>query len=368
MKFNENQIATYLLCAQLPKTKTIPLTIIEWNTLVLGLTKNKLEPQIVTTITSSELSHILIEAKPVQRTNIIKKIEARRQLGLSMFEMENVINQGVKILFRSHMPKSLKRLTSKYLPPFFYCTGDLSIFEYPILGVVGARNATEEELKATIKIGEDAAAQGVVIASGGARGIDSSAVEAYLRQGGKAIVFPADGLQKWLKKKEIRNFIESEQLLLLSAQRIEAPFSGAYAMQRNKYIHVSGHAVLVASSSISRKEKRSGTWEGVIENVQGNWTPIFTIGQSEGVQKLISEEKAQAFESIVTFLNSCNEKEVVNYDFEEHCEQLIFNALKNNIEPGYIKKYVEQLIEKSVSSSTIGQNNKTKEMEQLRLL
>ena len=31
MPFTDNEIATYLLCAQLLQTKTNPLTILEWN-------------------------------------------------------------------------------------------------------------------------------------------------------------------------------------------------------------------------------------------------------------------------------------------------------------------------------------------------
>lgn len=366
--FNENQIATYLFCAQLPKTKTTPLTILEWNALVSALRKNNLEPKTLTIITLSELYHILESVKPAQRNNILKKVEARQQLGMAMIEMENIINQGVHLLFRSHMPKCLKRMTSKHLPPFFYYVGDFTIFDYPKLSVVGARNATEDELMATAKIGKDAATQGIVIVSGGAKGIDSTAVEACLHQGGKAIVFPSDGLQKWLKKKNMRQFIQNQQLLLLSAQRIEASFSGSYAMQRNKYIHVSGQAVLVASSSISTTGKKSGTWEGVMENIKENWTPIFTIGQSEGVHKLISEYKAQPFESIDMALHLHQKTETTIDNFEKQCEQLICDALKNNIEPNYIKTYVEQLLKKSLDSPIKSQNDTNVNVEQLRLL
>jgi len=164
------------------------------------------------------------------------------------------------------------------------------------LGVVGARDANNVELQQTAEISKKAASYGVVIVSGGARGIDTIAVEATLENGGKAIIFPSEGLTKWVKKSNIRNHISNGNLLLMSAQKLDAPFSGSYAMQRNKFIHAPSDAVVVSSSKISGK-KSSGTWEGVIENLKNKWSPLFVIGNSEGVEKLKTEGLAREFTS-----------------------------------------------------------------------
>ncbi|WP_332699316.1 hypothetical protein [Halalkalibacter lacteus] len=39
MQFTNNEIATYLFCAQLTQTRTTPLTILEWNAVVKSLSK-----------------------------------------------------------------------------------------------------------------------------------------------------------------------------------------------------------------------------------------------------------------------------------------------------------------------------------------
>jgi DNA processing protein len=133
-----------------------------------------------------------------------------------MLELEEIVHQGYGIMFRSHMPKRLKKLTQKYIPAFFYYAGDLSILEQPTLGIVAARDAKVEELSQTAIIATEEVAHGVVIISGGAKGVDTTAVEAALQNSGKAVVFPSEGLTKWVKKSDIRQYNISGQLLLIS--------------------------------------------------------------------------------------------------------------------------------------------------------
>lgn len=294
MTFTENEKATYLFCAQLSQTKTNPLTILEWNAVVKSLSNIKKEPKDLLDMTASDLIHTLTEATEAQKKRIMNKITARQQLGAAMLEIEKMQHQGYGILFRAQMPHKLKKLTQRFVPAFFNYAGNVNILNHRSLGVVGARNASQEELQQTSEIAKNAASQGVVIISGGARGVDTTAVDATLENGGKAIVFPADGLANWIKKKSIRQYIENNQLLLMSTQHINARFTGAYAMQRNKFIHAPSDAVLIASSSISGS-KKSGTWEGVLENLKYQWSSLYVIGSSEGVEKLKVDGNAEVF-------------------------------------------------------------------------
>lgn len=305
MHFSNNEIATYLFCAPLTQTKTIPLTIIEWNIIVKSLRNQSLQPESLFKISLTDLEDVLINTTGAQKKRILKKIENRQQLGLSMFELENMNNQGYRIMFRSQMPAKLKKLTAKFLPPFFYYAGDPSILQNNILGVVGAREANKEELQKTSEISRQAAEEGVVIASGGAKGIDTCAVDSALNNGGKAIIFPAEGLEKWIKKHTIRKYISNNQLLLMSTQKLNAPFTGHYAMNRNKYIHAPSDAVLVGSSKISGS-KKSGTWEGVLENIKHKWSALYVIGHSEGAEKLKTENLAQPFSTVASIYNAHN--------------------------------------------------------------
>lgn len=350
MSFSANEIATYQFCAQLPKTKTNPLTIIEWNVVVKSLSEQALEPKVLQTITEDQLDMLLTKATPAQKTKIIQKIDQRQQLAFSLLELEELSLQGYGIMFRSHMPKRIKKLTQKYLPAFFYYVGDVTLFTYRALGFVGARQANEEELAQTAMIARNAANQGVVVVSGGAKGVDETAVEAALKEGGKAIVFPADGLAKWVKKTVIREYIQNGQLLLLSTQRLEAPFSGHYAMLRNKYIHAIPDSVLVASSEISGT-KTSGTWEGVLDNLKMKWTPLFVIGESEGVKKLKMDKDARVFTEFNEWYQSIYRSEHSAL-FEVKVKELIGKALREGMDKNKIEKIVTHILEHQTVGNT----------------
>lgn len=344
MKYSDNEISTYLFCAQLPQTKTNPLTIIEWNVVVKSLGDHKLEPEVLLTMNTEELSNILTHATAAQKKRIVEKIEKRRNLGISMVELDEVTKQGYGIMFRANMPKRLKKLTSKFLPPFFYYAGDPSIFSHVTLGVVGARDASQEELDKTAQIAKEAAKQGVVIISGGARGVDTTAVEAALQNGGKAVVFPVDGLSKWVKKTNIRTYLMNGQLLLMSTQQLNATFTASYAMKRNQFIHAPSDMVLVASSKISGK-KTSGTWEGVQENLKMKWSPIYVIGESEGVKKLLAEGNAKPF---TTFDDILKDEQILNRNkyeqFDLNAKKLIKFAINNGMERQTIEDKFENIL------------------------
>lgn len=344
MQFTNNEIATYLFCAQLSQTKTIPLTILEWNAVVKSLGEHKMQPEALLTMMSSELLNVLTQATSAQKSKILKKIEARQKLGISMLELEEIVRQGYGIMFRSHMPPRLKKLTQKFVPAFFYYAGDPSILSHRALGVVGARNANSEELARTAIIAKEAVSHGVVIISGGARGVDTTAVDVALQNGGKAVVFPADGLAKWIKKSAIRQYIMNGQLLLMSTQRLDAPFSPSFAMQRNKFIHAPSDAVLVSSSKISGT-KLSGTWEGVLENIKLQWSPLYVIGNSEGVERLMAEGYAKPFPSFSDiYKKSVHAKQMDQDHFKVKITELIQLAVEDGIDKETIEKTFAELL------------------------
>jgi predicted Rossmann fold nucleotide-binding protein DprA/Smf involved in DNA uptake len=362
MIFNENQIATYLFCAALPDSNTTPLTIIEWNLLVQSLSKASLEPKNLYTMTPSELNNILIDVKPNQKLNIMKKVESRKELSLALVEMERVVNQGINILFRKEMPNKLKKIKIKLLPPFFYSVGDLSIFNERTISVVGSRDATDKELEITKHIGIDAASKNIVIVSGGARGVDKEAVNACLDAGGRAIVFCSDGISKHIKNKRNRELIAQNRLVILSAQHIGAGFQPSYAMQRNKYIHASGDFVIVTSSQISNK-KKSGTWEGVLENFEAGWSTIYACGESLGVMELLNRGIASKFVGLNSLKSHSIEMNSKVFNIEDLFINSVKRAQKNNME----KEEVINLFTKTVND-IYRVNEKEVEYEQLNLI
>lgn len=73
-------------------------------------------------------------------------------------------------------------------PPLLYLRGHASLFDKPSIAVIGARNASAVGKKIARMIAEEMGANGFVVVSGLARGIDGAAHEAALRSGTIAVV------------------------------------------------------------------------------------------------------------------------------------------------------------------------------------
>ncbi|HET7410966.1 MAG TPA: DNA-processing protein DprA, partial [Paracoccaceae bacterium] len=73
-------------------------------------------------------------------------------------------------------------------PPALWSIGDPAIFARPAVAVVGARNASALGLRTARRLARELAAQGYVVVSGLARGIDAAAHEASLATGTIAVL------------------------------------------------------------------------------------------------------------------------------------------------------------------------------------
>lgn len=73
-------------------------------------------------------------------------------------------------------------------PPLLWITGKAEALQRPMVGVVGARNASSLGLRMVRNIARDLSAEGYVVVSGLARGIDAAAHQAALEQGTVAVM------------------------------------------------------------------------------------------------------------------------------------------------------------------------------------
>jgi DNA processing protein len=72
-------------------------------------------------------------------------------------------------------------------PPMLWARGCLDVLERPTVAVVGSRAATPYALEVGARVSAELASRGIVVASGLARGVDSSAHRGCLREGGPTI-------------------------------------------------------------------------------------------------------------------------------------------------------------------------------------
>ena len=159
-------------------------------------------------------------------------------------------------------------------PGCLWVKGDRTILNTPAVSVVGSRELRDENRLFAETAGRQAALQGLTLISGNARGADRSAQAACLEAGGRVISIVADELSRQNPAKNV---------LYVSEEDFDAPFSAQRALSRNRSIHAMGRMVFVAQSDL----RKGGTWDGTVKNLRFGWSPVacFRDG-SEASQQL----------------------------------------------------------------------------------
>ncbi len=159
-------------------------------------------------------------------------------------------------------------------PGCLWAKGDLSLLNQPAVALVGSRDIDAENLRFAREVGRQAARQGFVLVSGNARGADRAAQEGCLLEGGRVICVVAD---------ELERHNEKENVLYLSEDGFDLPFSGPRALSRNRVIHCMGLRTFVAQSDC----QKGGTWDGTVKNLRFGWSPVYCFDDgSEAMRKL----------------------------------------------------------------------------------
>jgi DNA processing protein len=159
-------------------------------------------------------------------------------------------------------PQILRERLQDDAPGTIWAKGDLSLLSLPAISVVGSRALMGENRKFAAEVGRQAALQNYVLISGNARGADSIAQESCLATGGKVIAIVPDALSDYPLR---------ENVLYLSADAFDAPFSSPRALYRNQLIHCMGQKVFVVQCSLGK----GGTWSGTVNNLKRHYSDVF---------------------------------------------------------------------------------------------
>jgi predicted Rossmann fold nucleotide-binding protein DprA/Smf involved in DNA uptake len=191
-------------------------------------------------------------------------------LGLALEKWQRA---GLWVLTRSdsEYPERLKKHLKLEAPPVLFGCGNKSLLSGRGLAVVGSRNASDDELSFATQLGADAASQGFSIVSGGARGIDESAMLGALEREGTVVGVLADSLLRSATSAKYRKHLMSNDLVLVSPFNPEAGFNVGNAMMRNCYIYCLADAAVVVTTG----RDKGGTWSGAIENLRSRWVPLW---------------------------------------------------------------------------------------------
>lgn len=165
-------------------------------------------------------------------------------------------------------------------PGCLWAKGDLSLLTKPAVALVGSRDIGAEHLAFAREVGRQAALQGYVLVSGNARGADRAAQDSCLDAGGEVICVVADELERHMPRKN---------MLYISEDGFDLPFSAQRALSRNRVIHCMGLRTFVAQAGY----QQGGTWDGTVKNLRFGWSPVYCYDDGSPAVALLGEVGAE---------------------------------------------------------------------------
>lgn len=329
----DNAKVTILLCSTLGLKDDIkPFTAIQWYNLGVKIYNSDLkEPAALIGLNEDTLINKLGIAS-TEALRITKLLS--RSINVA-FELQKLEAKGINIVTKSdaNYPKRLvKILGSRYAPPMLYYSGNLELAKGDSIGIVGSRNIDSQGMLLCTEIAKKAAACGLTVVSGGARGIDSTSRISALQNGGTCIEFLADSMAKKIVQEEYLKPILAGKLLLFSAVSPDLGFSVASAMNRNKYIY----ALTKKTFAIAADLNKGGTWAGATEAIKKKWGHVVVLNTDRySGNKALINAGANSFSTIaeLDFSNLTQEEVIKNSVmdnlFEEPADTKIYMVSDN---------------------------------------
>ena len=272
--------AILLLCGRFGKSDSgdpvKPLSLREYNQLADWLMNRKIRPADL--LEGSGLSSIHTPNAKID----VERIRMLLKRGAAMaFAIEKWTNNGIWVVCRSDAayPERLKKHLKKQAPSILYGVGDIDLLTHGGLAVVGSRKIDSSAESFTREVATECAQQGIQIISGGARGVDQTAMLAAMESGGTVVGILADSLLKAAVARKYCNSIREKRLTLISPYYPDARFTVSNAMSRNKYIYAMADYALIVSTEL----QKGGTWAGAVEELKRDKArPLFVCDEPNG--------------------------------------------------------------------------------------
>ena len=167
-------------------------------------------------------------------------------------------------------PSALNILGSK-APLFLFARGNADLLRGRRVAVAGSRDILPQTAAEAQRLGRALAEAGIVLVTGGARGVDWAAQLGALEAGGSVILVPAMPAEELLKDERTRHALEEGRLLMLCDTLPDDPFSAQKALSRNHTIYALGDAAVVMAA----RNGTGGSWRGATDCLSGAWSPVY---------------------------------------------------------------------------------------------
>jgi predicted Rossmann fold nucleotide-binding protein DprA/Smf involved in DNA uptake len=287
MQLTDDARVILLLCGRFSEksSRVKPLNIRDYNKLARWLIDQKLRPGAL--LDESNRKRLFDDTPGLDVERIASLLGRGAAMALSV---EQWSNKGIWVLCRSDAayPKRFRDHLRECAPAIIYGVGDQSLLNAGGVAVVGSRDIDAEAEFYTREFGEFCGREGISVISGGARGVDTTAMLASLNVGGMAVGILACDLIKNAVSGRYRQALMEKRLVLVSPYIPSARFNVGNAMGRNKHIYSLADHALVVNSGLT-----GGTWTGAVEELKrDNAIPVFVRMEGllgEGNAKLVKQ-------------------------------------------------------------------------------
>lgn len=271
MTLSSTAQATLLMTSYFSKARNEdakPLTNTEWGRFAFWLKDNNFTPADLLVPDAEAILEGWQDTK-IPTSRITQLLGRGHSLALAVEKWQRA---GLWIVTRAdrEYPQRLKDRLKTGSPPVLFGCGDKSLLGAGGLAVIGSRNASDDDLFFTQRVGANASDEGIAVVSGGARGVDEAAMKGAEDAGGRVIGVIADSLLKAATSTKWRRGLMDGRVVLISPFYPEAGFNVGNAMARNKYIYC-----LADSSLVIHSGKKGGTLNGAKENLRNRWVPLW---------------------------------------------------------------------------------------------
>lgn len=262
-----------------------PLTPREYNQLAIALNTAGLRPA---DLLRQEASGFISERSSHGIDHARLDALLRRSIALAL-TLESWSNAGFWVMSRSDetYPQRFRARLKGKAPSLLFGCGEPDLLNQGGLAVIGSRNVDEDGQAFTESLARQAAADGIQVISGGARGVDSIAMVSALERGGTVVGVLANDLSRTARAGAVLEAVQDDRLCLVSPSQPEARFEAWRAMDRNKSIYALSDWAVVVSSEL----RKGGTWAGAKENLDAAWVPLLVRadeGTPEGNAALLA--------------------------------------------------------------------------------
>ena len=185
---------------------------------------------------------------------------------------QEIESKGIRLLAygAEGYPQRLVDRLGYAAPPMLYTAGPHEWLEISLLGVVGSRDVDENGAEVARSAAGVAKRTQRGIISGGAKGVDIISMDAAYSKSVPSVGLTAEGLERASRRRELRDAVAEERLLLASPYAPRAGFTVGNAMGRNKLIYGLADCTLVVASD----HDSGGTWAGATEALRRSFGAV----------------------------------------------------------------------------------------------